>query len=411
MSCVQGEILRAVPALGQPCSSPGDEAPSVQSDDYGALEPCCQCMGEGRLSRAGDRCETNDDALVGGSFARRAGISQRRRRRCSTRPARRARARPGPARIPCGEREGAFRDDCLRSDDDDAMKRANSPTASSSAPKRNFLEQRAPAVLVHSPPITDRQVSAIARRQHHADPLQSTFIAHATPCQTVLQATRFHAYIRTLVSPEHPHPPADHEMLVYRIMALKPGKRGEIDENDWVVKVGVEQDGEDNSGRAMRDAIEDEGGLDVAVVVSRFYGGTLPRTVSFVADPRSGVMLGPVRFTHIANCVKSAVALLTARLALPGIIAELYALDVAIENLSDPSSSATSARVRYEDDKALDMGKAQRLVGARTKKLEFLQRLQADRAKREEEEAVAEVQRHIAEEGEDERALRELEEN
>lgn len=62
-------------------------------------------------------------------------------------------------------------------------------------------------------------------------------------------------------------------MMAYRCMSLKLGKTGLGGEDDWTTKVGSEDDGEKGGGSQVRRSIEEGGGVDVAVVVSRWYGG------------------------------------------------------------------------------------------------------------------------------------------
>lgn len=138
-------------------------------------------------------------------------------------------------------------------------KRALEGGEQSTAPKKRSLASwlavpppKAPIPLVSSPPLTDRQ---------------STFVAHATTASSSHAAEQFHAFVRQLRSPSHPSA-ADHEMLAWRTMGLRIGREG-VDEADWIVKSGSDDDGEKNGGNTMRKCLEEEGAVDAVVVVSR----------------------------------------------------------------------------------------------------------------------------------------------
>lgn len=118
-----------------------------------------------------------------------------------------------------------------------------------------------PSLIVHSPPFTDRR---------------STFVAHAAPCTTKKGAEQFQRYIRDLRSAAHPKE-ADHEIWGWRGLDLRVGKNGLGGEDDYVVKLEGEDDGEKGGGLAVKRRIEQCGGVDCVVVVSRWYGGELQR--------------------------------------------------------------------------------------------------------------------------------------
>ena len=44
-------------------------------------------------------------------------------------------------------------------------------------------------------------------------------------------------------------------------------------EEDWVVRMGSDDDDEKNAGATVKRVLEEAGAVDVAVVVSRYYGG------------------------------------------------------------------------------------------------------------------------------------------
>lgn len=88
-----------------------------------------------------------------------------------------------------------------------------------------------------------------------------------------------------------------------------------------------------------------------------------------------GIMLGPDRFTHMRTVTKQALDLLNTTLLLPDLISSLKFLDVKIAALT-PSFSTTTSPAKpppnYDDDKTLTLEKAERLIRAREKRLEFL---------------------------------------
>lgn len=61
----------------------------------------------------------------------------------------------------------------------------------------------------------------------------------------------------------------------WRTLGLKVGKTGagEGGEEDWVVRMGSDDDDEKNAGATVKRVLEEAGAVDVAVVVSRYYGG------------------------------------------------------------------------------------------------------------------------------------------
>ncbi|GAA5974823.1 hypothetical protein JCM21900_001878 [Sporobolomyces salmonicolor] len=236
-------------------------------------------------------------------------------------------------------------------DDSPPPKRAASSTTITSTLNAFFPTTSRPAPphpLVHSDPITDRS---------------STFIAHAAPCTNSVQAVQLQAYVRALRTTSHPKE-CDHEMLGWRTMSLKAGRTGLDGDDDWTVKQGGDDDGEKGGARTIQECIVREGGIDVAVVVSRLYGG---------------IMLGPVRFQHIALVATQALQRLSAAQLLPALLDRLSALDAEIESFQPPSASPEkvkqSEKARYA---GLDVSKAERLVVAREKRLELLKKKQRE---------------------------------
>ncbi|GAA5820884.1 hypothetical protein JCM11251_001862 [Rhodosporidiobolus azoricus] len=257
-----------------------------------------------------------------------------------------------------------------------ASKRSTTHSSSSSGSLTSFFPTthtpRPPSPLVHSDPLTDRS---------------STFIAHAAPCTSSSSAASFQTYVRNLRTASHPVE-CSHEILGWRVVAPKVGKSGLESEEDWTVRDGGDDDGEKDGASTVRDVLRREGQVDVMVVVSRLYGGQ---------------MLGPARFTHIRTVTAQALARLSTALALPSLLSQLASLDNEIALLSNKEPTEVErekTRVLYA---GLDVGKAERLVSAREKRVELLrkQKVKKDEEERKEmeelqqraeEEAIASVQ-------------------
>jgi uncharacterized protein with von Willebrand factor type A (vWA) domain len=110
------------------------------------------------------------------------------------------------------------------------------------------------------------------------------------------------------------------------------------------------------------------------------------------ASCMTGIMLGQDRWRHIHNVTLQAVALLEAALALPDLLARLRQLDNEITALSPPTSSSKAPPPPTDYAKQnLDVGKAERLIKAREKRLELLQK----KAKEEEDRAVEELEKEV----------------
>lgn len=67
---------------------------------------------------------------------------------------------------------------------------------------------------------------------------------------------------------------ASHEMRAWRYMALKKGRDGLGGEDDFEVKCGSDDDGEDGGGKKVLRTMEAEGVLDAVVIVSRWCAET-----------------------------------------------------------------------------------------------------------------------------------------
>lgn len=115
-----------------------------------------------------------------------------------------------------------------------------------------------------------------------------------------IKDSTFQARLFNLDAPEHKakilahmkrnYSEYQHHMAGWRYLVLKPGMTGLEGEDAFTVEQGSVDDGETRGGKAVLDVIEKMGMCDVLVVVSRRFGGT---------------MLGPARFTHIADCARA----------------------------------------------------------------------------------------------------------
>ncbi|GAA5985613.1 hypothetical protein JCM10908_007042 [Rhodotorula pacifica] len=204
---------------------------------------------------------------------------------------------------------------------------------------------RPPQPIVASDPITDRQ---------------STFVAHAAPCSNHTQAHTLQNHIRSLRTGTHPVE-CSHEILGWRCLTLRPGRTGLDSEDDFKVVIDGDDDGEKGGAAVIREVLTQEGGVDVAIVISRLYGG---------------IMLGPARFTHMRKCASQALSRLLEAQRLPQLLSRLEELDDEIRSHAPANASpAAAATAKYA---ALDVAKAERLVAAREKRLELLRRKQRE---------------------------------
>lgn len=236
---------------------------------------------------------------------------------------------------------------------------------------------RPPQPVVASDPITDRQ---------------STFVAHAAPCSNHTQAHTLQNYIRNLRSGTHPVE-CSHEILAWRCLSLKPGKTGLDSENDFKVMIDGDDDGEKGGSAVIKEVLTQEGGIDVAIVISRLYGGGSSMLPPFPSAPErkerkseplvsfAGIMLGPVRFAHMRKCASQALSRLLDAQRLPELLSQLAHLDQEIASHSpatataSPAAAGAGSPTKYAH---LDVAKAERLVAAREKRLELLRKKQRE---------------------------------
>jgi hypothetical protein len=97
----------------------------------------------------------------------------------------------------------------------------------------------------------------------------------------------------------------------------KPGTSG-TSEADYEPVEASSDDGEQYGGSHLLKVLNEEGTVDILVVCSRWFGGT---------------MLGPIRFQHIEKCARAALEGWTEREKLVELWREIDKLDAVIEDL------------------------------------------------------------------------------
>ena len=95
----------------------------------------------------------------------------------------------------------------------------------------------------------------------------STFVASIYRASSPQSALKIHSYHKHVL---HGSKPATHEILAYRYMNLKAGCDGLGGPDDFELKSGKDDDGEDNGSRAVLRTMEKEGVIDAVVIVSRW---------------------------------------------------------------------------------------------------------------------------------------------
>ncbi|KAH7906640.1 ribosomal protein S5 domain 2-type protein [Hygrophoropsis aurantiaca] len=113
----------------------------------------------------------------------------------------------------------------------------------------------------------------------------SAFIGNIYRANTPEDAKSIVQYHKLVV---HSGKPA-YEICAWRCMVLKHGKTGLSGPDDFELKTGFNDDGEQWAGSKILKVMQTESVLDAVVIVSRWFGGTL---------------LGPARFTHIETCAR-----------------------------------------------------------------------------------------------------------
>ncbi|KAI0062428.1 ribosomal protein S5 domain 2-like protein [Artomyces pyxidatus] len=195
----------------------------------------------------------------------------------------------------------------------------------------------------------------------------SRFVGYIFRASTPEQARTAHTHLKRVM---HAKEPASHEIAAWRCMVLKPGKTGLGGEDDFVVVEGSEDDGESWAGGRVLKIMKAEAVMDAVVVVSRWYGG---------------IMLGPIRFTHMEDCAREVCRSFRVKDELEDTLTTLLTLDDILADLratlekTKVSSNAANSQLSTTESKIprrsvqdyssirekLDVAKAKRLVVAR----------------------------------------------
>ncbi|KLO18942.1 ribosomal protein S5 domain 2-like protein [Schizopora paradoxa] len=217
-----------------------------------------------------------------------------------------------------------------------------------------------------SPPICVATSQTITDRE-------STFVGSIYKAASIAQAQEAIRYHTEVVNGRNK---ASHEIAAWRCMVLKPGRTGlQGADDDFEVKSGAQDDGENHGGRTVLMALTKEAVLDAVVIVSRWYGG---------------VMLGPVRFTHIEICAREVARNFREIEEIETCIEELNELDEELlrlrallpQNAGTDSSANPTSPTKPRDYRAMllgtrDVEKAKRLVRARQNAVKSVQSILA----------------------------------
>ena len=95
----------------------------------------------------------------------------------------------------------------------------------------------------------------------------SIFVAKIYAAGSVKDAHRVHAHVKHTV---HGAKPASHEVAAWRCMVLKQGKSGLSGPDDFELKTGSIDDGEQWAGGKVLKVMQDEGAIDAVVIASRW---------------------------------------------------------------------------------------------------------------------------------------------
>ncbi|EPQ55105.1 ribosomal protein S5 domain 2-like protein [Gloeophyllum trabeum ATCC 11539] len=212
---------------------------------------------------------------------------------------------------------------------------------------------------------------------------KSIFVASAYKASSPSDARSIMKHVKNVV---HAARPASHEIAAWRCMTLKEGKLGLDGPDDFEVQGGWEDDGEKYGGQRVLKVMQQEGVLDVIVIVSRWYGG---------------IMLGPARFEHIETCAREVCRAFKLKQDMDECITVLTALDDELSKLREelarisstltpskahlPEQSTFKPEERKETKKpdytalsdSLDIAKARRLITARENAIKSLRSILA----------------------------------
>ncbi|KAG9312115.1 hypothetical protein JVU11DRAFT_7402 [Chiua virens] len=185
-------------------------------------------------------------------------------------------------------------------------------------------------------------------------------------------------------------------MVAWRCMVLKPGRTGLSGPEEFDVGEGWEDGREMGAGRRVLGVMQREGVLDAVVVVRRWYVAPLFSVCVCVVVDESlkqsgsrfgGILLGPVRFTHIEMCASEVCRRFKKVEQMEECVHTLDTLDGVLDALraqlavvreqagmQDQSSSIAESETARSKRKvpdyramqdALDLSKAKRLIHAR----------------------------------------------
>ncbi|KAF9228429.1 ribosomal protein S5 domain 2-like protein [Gyrodon lividus] len=175
-----------------------------------------------------------------------------------------------------------------------------------------------------------------------------------------------------------------YEISAWRCMVLKAGRTGLGGPDDFELKTGYNDDGEQWAGSKVLKVMQAEGVIDAVVIVSRWFGGTL---------------LGPVRFTHIETCASEVCRKFKKVEEMQECVQTLKTLDSLLATLrvelethtveqraaSSQSAPARESRTKSKPpdytimEQGLDLTKAKRLIHARESAINSVKTLIAKR--------------------------------
>ncbi|KAE9411597.1 ribosomal protein S5 domain 2-like protein [Gymnopus androsaceus JB14] len=175
----------------------------------------------------------------------------------------------------------------------------------------------------------------------------STFVANIFSASTPEEAKAHVQYLRNVT---HASRRATHEISAYRCMVLKPGKTGLTGPDDFELKTGHDDDGEQWAGSRVLKAMESQAVLDAVVIVSRWLVSSFSCWHAHL--PYGGIMLGSARFTHIETCTTEVCREFKNKQELEECIAMLLTLDDILKQLRDELALLSDPPALNEDDTA-----------------------------------------------------------
>ncbi|KAM6502517.1 Ribosomal protein S5 domain 2-type fold [Amanita muscaria] len=194
----------------------------------------------------------------------------------------------------------------------------------------------------------------------------SLFVAHLYRASSVVEAQKCIKHLKHVV---HGSKRATHEIAAWRCMVLKPGSTGLSGPDDFELKSGYDEDGEQWAGNRVLKVMQNHSVIDAVVIVSRWYGG---------------ILLGPARFTHIEICTEEVCRGFKRTEELRDCITTLTSLDDLLAHLrsqlnkgANSSGFSESSRFPSTDYSHVDLSKAKRLIAARENSIKSCKNLLA----------------------------------